>query len=79
MRMLCWSQPRRVFTVTGRCVAPMTRETTSFICGKSRNSPAPAPRSATLLTQQPQLMSMKSGCCALAISAAFSMDSEAAP
>ena len=40
---------------------------------------APAPRRATLLTQQPQLISIRSGFCSVAISAARSIDSEVAP
>ena len=79
MRMLWASQPRRVFTVTGRSVDWTTRDTTARIRGRSCNRPAPAPRRATFATQQPQLTSMRFGRWAAAMRAACATDDSAAP
>jgi len=51
--------------VTGIFTAFTTVEAIFSIFGRSRRSPAPAPRMATSLTQHPQLMSMRSGAKAL--------------
>ena len=55
------SQPKRVFTVTGRLVDFTTASVKRTIKSISFNTPAPAPRSATFFTGQPKLISNKSG------------------
>jgi hypothetical protein len=53
--------PLRVFTVTGRCVAPTTALMIWATRSMSRRQPEPPFRCTTFLTGQPKLMSMKSG------------------
>ena len=54
------SQPRRNFTVTGRCAPRITASATRTALSGSRIRPEPSPEFATLGTGQPMLMSMMS-------------------
>ena len=55
------SQPRRIFTVTGRRPAPFTTASATRTARSGvRMSPEPSPELATLGTGQPMLMSMMS-------------------
>ena len=55
------SQPKRVFTVTGKCVLSITACVSRIIKSTSFKTPAPAPLQTTFLTGQPKLMSIISG------------------
>jgi hypothetical protein len=54
-------QPERVFTVTGRCVAPTTARMMRCTSSRSLRQPDPPFRFTTFLTGQPKLMSTNSG------------------
>ena len=55
------SQPKRVFTVTGKWVLSITALVKRIIKSTSFKTPAPAPLQTTFFTGQPKLISIKSG------------------
>ena len=74
------SQPLRIFTVTGRCVALCTARMIRCTKPKSFRHPDPPLFFTTFFTGQPKLMSMKSGLQAsVTISAARAMTVASAP
>ena len=74
-----WSQPRRVFTVTGSFTACTTARVMASSCGTLRNMPDPAPLPATFFTGQPKLRSMTSGRAASQMRAASTIESTSRP
>src|SRR5438477_6266498 len=74
------SQPLRIFTVTGRCVAVRTARMICCTSPRSFKHPDPPLFLTTFLTGQPKLMSMKSGLTtSVTISAARAMIVASAP
>ena len=74
------SQPLRIFTVTGRCVALRTAVMICCTSPRSLRHPDPPLFLTTFLTGQPKLMSMKSGLAtSVTISAARAMIVASAP
>ena len=69
----------RVLTVTGSDTEPTTIFAIATIAVGSRSQPAPAPREATLGTQQPQLRSRNVGSAASATRAASASRAASAP
>ena len=73
------SQPKRVFTVTGRSVLSITACVNRIIKSTSFKTPAPAPLQTTFFTGHPKLISIISGFTVLTIFEESAMASSSPP